>query len=415
MKQDSGMQVSTRLRQLAQAILALALVLPALASGPAQAQALALNDLFTPAIMVNGEVVSTFELRQRILFLQILHQPGDLPKIARDGLISDRLYRDAAKKFAVKVTPEEVAAGMAEFAARAKLSTDDFLKEVAQGGVEPATFRDFVQAGLMWRGAVRAKFAGTVSVTAAEVDRAIADGAASGGDLRVLLSEIVIPTGKGTDAMALVTKIKASAKTEAAFGIAAQIYSKADTAKAGGALDWIAVKALPPEVAPKIMALKPGQVTDPISVAGAVELFLLRDISQGAGDAKGATEVEYAVLTQPAGTDFSKLRGEVDTCDSLYPSARGLPAEALQRQTVLESALPASLRAAIAGLDAGETAVLTGANGAAELVMLCRRAPQSIVAPSRDDVRTDLLNRKVGLLAAAFLEELRSDAIIRDQ
>ena len=405
------MQVSARLRLLANGLLAMALAFATLMSGAAKAQ----DNSFAPAIRVNDEVVTAYEFQQRVLFLQILRQPGDLPKIARDGLITDRLYRDAAKKLDVIVTPEELATGMTEFAARAKLSTDEFLKAVAQGGVEPATFRDFVQAGLLWRGAVRAKFAGRVTISDAEVDRAIADGAASGGDLQVLLSEIVIPTGTGTDALALAIKIKANAKTPAAFGIAAQSYSKADTAKAGGALDWISVKVLPPDVAPKVMALKPGEVTDPIKVAGAVELFLLRDISQGSGDAKGASEVDYAVLTQPAGTDLTRLRGLVDTCDNLYPSARGLPAEALQRQTVLESALPVSLRAIIAGLDAGETAVVSGANGSAQLVMLCRRAPQSTVAPSRDDVRTGLLNRKVGLMAAAFLEELRSDAIIRDQ
>ena len=409
MKQDGRMQVSTKLRRLACRILAVVVACASLSLGPALAQ----DTIFSPAIRVNGEVVTTYELRQRILLLQVLRQPGDLPAIARDGLINDRLYRDAAKKFEVVVTPDEVAAGMAEFAARANLPTADFLKAVAQGGVEPATFRDFVQAGLLWRGTIRARYAGAVHISEAEIDRAIADGAASGGDLRVLLSEIVIPTGSA--AMTIATKIKANAKTEAAFGIAAQNYSKASTAAAGGALGWISVKTLPPDVAPKIMALKPGEVTDPITVAGSVELFLLRDISQGAGDAKGAPEVDYAVLVQPAGTDFAKLRGQVDTCDSLYPAARGLPAEALQRQTVLESALPAALRGAIAGLDAGETTVLTGANGASELVMLCRRAPQSTVAPSRDDVRTDLLNRKVGLLAAAFLEELRSDAIILDQ
>ena len=405
------MQLQAIRRSLARTNRLLALAVLVIVPAPGHAQ----QDLFAPAITVNSQVVTTYELRQRILFLQVLRQPGDVTKMAHDGLIDDRLYRDTAKKLDVSVTPEEVNVGMTEFAARANLSTDDFLKAVAQGGVEPATFREFVQAGLLWRAAIRARFAGHVIVTDAEIDRAIADGAASGGDIQVLLSEIVIPTGKGTDAVALAARIKANARTEAAFGIAAQNYSKADTAKAGGALDWISVKSLPPEVAPRILALKPGEVTDPISVAGAVELFRLRDISQGAGDAKGPPEVDYAVLTQATGTDLATLRNTVVACDNLYPLARGLPAEALQRQTVLESAVPANLRATIAGLDAGEAAVVTGQSGQAELVMLCRRAPQSTVAPSRDDVRTDLLNRKAGLLAAAYLEELRSDAIIRDQ
>jgi hypothetical protein len=58
---------------------------------------------------------------------------------------------------------------------------------------------------------------------------------------------------------------------------------------------------------------------------------------------------------------------------------------------------------------------VTAANGARQLIMLCSSRPQSDVAPSRSDVTGDLLNRKLGLLAAAFMEKLRSEAIIRIQ
>ncbi|MEO6301322.1 MAG: hypothetical protein ABIV25_05190, partial [Paracoccaceae bacterium] len=95
------------------------------------------------------------------------------------------------------------------------------------------------------------------------------------------------------------------------------------------------------------------------------------------------------------------------------PAARGLPAENLQRQTVLESALPGDVRGVVTGLDAGETAVIATAAGQPELIMLCSRKPHSDVPPSRDDVRSTILNTKLGLLAAAYMEELRSEAIIR--
>ena len=393
-------------------LLVVALALPGLLlaqSSTARAQ----DDLFIPAATVNNEIVTQYELRQRILFLQILRQPGDAQKMAIDGLIEDRLRADAAKKLDVKVTPDEITAGMAEFASRANLSTADFVKAIGQGGVEAETFRDFVEAGLLWRGVVRARLGSSVHISDAEIDRAIADGAASGGDLTVLLSEIVIPTGGATDAMAVATRLKASIKTPAAFAIAANNYSKSDTAKSGGALNWIPVKSLPKQVGPKILILKPGEISDPITVPGAVELFLLRDISQAAGDAKGAPEVDYAVFAPPAATDLKILAGRLDTCDDLNPLARGLPAESLQRQTVAEAALPANLRSVIAGLDASEATVLTAANGVPELVMLCSRKPHSDVPPSRDDITSNLLNRKLGLLAAAFMEELRSEAIIQ--
>lgn len=381
-----------------------------LAALPAQAQ-----DMFAPAVTVNGTVITRYEVQQRLSFLKALRQPGDLATQATDGLISDRLQQDAAKQLGVSVSADAVKGGLAEFAARAKLSPEDFLKAVAQDGVEPETVRDFVRSGLLWRAALRAKFAGRIRVSEAEIDRAIAAGAASGGPERVLLSEIVLPDDGQTDVAALAVRIRDKVHSAADFAQMAKVFSKVGTATAGGALNWIEVTALPPDVSGAVAALKPGEMTQPLPQKGAVTLYFLREVSQSGGDAKGASQVDYAVFTPPAGTDLTRIKARLIGCDELNPLARGLGEAALQRQTLAEASLPAALRAAISGLDAGESAVVTAANGAQQLVMVCARTPASNVTPSRDDVRDGLINQKLTLLADAWLEELRSDAIILRQ
>jgi len=376
---------------------------------PVQAQ----QDGFAPAVLVNSRVISQYEVRQRVLFMSLLRQPGDIPALAVSTLIDDALRRDAAKRLGVTVSPDEVKAGMVDFASRAKLPIEEFLKALAKGGVEAETLRDFVEAGVLWRAVIRKKFGETTKVSPAEIDRAIGAGLASGGELRVLLSEIVLPTGGSTDAMALAQRLKLTATTLPTFSMAAQNYSKAPTARAGGALGWIPISALPPAIAPRILALEIGQVSDPIAVPGAVQLFYLRDLSLGAGDAKGASEVDFARFTPPSGTNLGSVLSTLDTCDDLYDAAKGLPAEAVQRQTVLEASLSGAVGAAVAGLDPGEAAVLPGATPS--IVMLCTRNPQSDIPPSRDDVSTNMLNTRLGLLAGAYLEELRSNAIIQIQ
>ena len=394
--------------QLLRNVLAAGALMLVMSPAPAMAQA----DGFAAAAQVNGRVISQYELRQRVLMMSVFRQPGDIPALAMTSLIDDALRRDAAKKLEVTVSPDEVKGGMTEFAARANLPVEKFLEELAKGGVQPETLRDFVEAGLLWRGVVRAKFAGSTRISDAEIDRAIGAGAGSGGELRVLLSEIVLPTGGAVDAMALAQRIKLTATTPQEFAMAAQDYSKAPSARAGGQLGWIAVSALPAQIAPRILALKVGEVTEPIVVTGAVQLFLLRDLSQGEGEAKGAAQVDYARFTAPAGSDLAALRATLDTCDDVYDLGRGLPSEAVQRATVPEAALPGDLRAALANLDPGEAAILPASNA---LVMLCSRQPGSEVDPSRDDISTNLLNNKLGLLAFAYLEELRSNAIIKIQ
>ena len=382
------------------------LVLALLVALPATAQ----EDGFAPAATVNGRVISQYEVRQRVLMMSIFRQPGDISALALQSLIDDALRRDAAKRLDVAVSPDEVKGGMTEFAARANLPIEKFLEELAKGGVAPETLRDFVEAGLIWRGVVRARFASATQISAAEIDRAIGAGAGSGGDTRVLLSEIILPTGGEVDAMALARRLKLTATTPQRFSMAAQDYSKAPTARAGGQLGWISVAALPPRIAPRILALKVGEVTEPIVMTGAVQLFLLRDISQGAGDAKGAPMVDYARFFAPAGSDLAAMRASLDTCDDLFDLGRSLPPEALQRATLAEAGLPADLRAAVANLDPGETAVLAGS-----IVMLCSRKPASDLPPSRDDIANRLLNDRLGYLATGYLEELRANAIITVQ
>ena len=378
--------------------------------GSAQAQ-----NLFRQAITVNGSVITQYELNQRLEFLKILHQPGDLATLAHDGLIADRLQLDAARQLGVTASDDDIKAGMAEFAGRANLSVDDFLKAVAEGGVDPATFRDFVKAGIIWRVVLRNKFGGRIHISDAEVDRAIAGGAAAGGVRRLLLSEIVLQDdGKG-DMASIAARIRDRVKSEADFALQAKLFSKVGTAGGGGELGWLDVTALPPAVAGAMARLKPGEMTPAIPQQGALTLYYLRDESQGKGTGKAAAMVDYAVFVPPGGTDLAALRGRLTGCDALYVAARGLAAPSLQRQTSPEASLPPALRAAMAGLDAGESAVLTGTSGAAELVMLCARTPQTIVTPSRDDVRSELVNQRVTLLANAYLEELRSNAIIVDQ
>ena len=148
------MNVFTRLRTTL--IVVLAMSLAALTALPATAQ----EDGFGPAASVNGRVISIYELRQRVLMMSLFRQPGDIPTLALNSLIDDALRRSAAKQLDVSVTPEEIQAGMVEFSTRFNLPMDKFLEALAKGGVAPETLRDFVESGLLWRGTVRAKFAG---------------------------------------------------------------------------------------------------------------------------------------------------------------------------------------------------------------------------------------------------------------
>jgi peptidyl-prolyl cis-trans isomerase SurA len=394
-------------RLAAAALLALGLALPATAQqgGP-----------FAARLYVNDRAVTNYEFDQRVRMLTLFRAPGDIQDLARTGLIEDRLRMQAAADLGLAAPPAAIRAGMEEFASRANLTADEFIKALAQGGVSEETFRDFVEAGLLWREVVRQRFADQVTVTEAEIDRAIA-AAATAVETRVQLSEIVI-AGDAAAATALLSRLRAGIRSEADFATAAQQNSAARTAADGGRLDWRNIDDLPPDIAAALRDLRPGGITQPVPVPGGVAIYLVRglDAQPVPGQAASVT-VDFARLIlrpdRPAAEEAARIRAGVDTCDDLYEYALGQPDEVLVREAMAPGKVPADLADDLARLDPGETALVTR-GGAAQLLMLCSRGPGEAVAPARDLVENDLQNRRLGALAEIYLEELRQAAILRE-
>lgn len=386
------------------------------------APALAQQSAFSPAITVNGMVISQFELDQRATLFALL-QPGiDAADEARKALIDDRLRQQAAEALGIAVTADQIMAGMESFAARANLPAAEFTAAIGARGVEPETFRDFISAGLVWREVIRQEFLALTPVSEREIDRAIAGGIAAGGEQSLLLSEIVIPLDGPSDAALLASRIKRFSSAPVAFSAAARVHSKSTSAAQGGALDWTPLSALPPEIAAAVGGLEIGQTSELVMQPESVVLLLLRDRSStGPAEplapeaaARGAMVVDFVRLPLTGQTDPAALRAGADRCEDVLGLARGLPEETNLRQSLPERALDPATGAALAGLDAGETAIVAAGTGQQSLVMLCARNPAVELVASRQDVRARLLNQKMALRAQNHLEKLRAQAHITE-
>lgn len=380
--------------------------------------AAAADTAITPKIQVNAEVVTSYELNQRVLLMTALNQQGNIPKAARESLIDDRLRHAAAMAQNVAVANSEVQRGMTEFAARGDLTAEQLITYLAQRNVDAESLRDFIKAGAEWRGAVRARFLGRITVTEAEIDRAIAAGVAGGSDLQVSLAEIFLPTtAEGGNQTVLAQRIIDGSNTVNAFMIYAQKFSKGPTAGNGGMLDWQSVSALPPEVASAIQGLKPGEASRVVPVTGGIRIYYLRDESPGPSQGKPAYDIDFALMGFAPGqqAQAAALAAKVTSCGALYPIGRGLPEDALLRQTTPQRSLPGSLAGVLANMDPGDTHLMPRADGGTDLVMLCAMIPQTSIPASRDAVRQQLANRKIGLLAEGWLNQMRSNAIILDR
>ena len=414
--------------------IALAAMIATGAVAPAAAQ-----NLFAPVVYVNDSAVTRFEVDQRMRFMQVIGAPDASAAAAERALVDDRLRIQAARQIGVEITPEGLQAGLEEFAGRAGLDAAGFIAQLERAGIEEGVFRDFVEAGTVWRDVVRARLLPRVNVTDAEVDQELQRVIETPIIDRVLLSELIIPAPPGQEAQALqlAERIAASRPTEAQFAEAARQYSATPSAEAGGRLELLALDNLPPSLRPIIAGLQPGQTTPPLPVEGAVVLFFLRDAQGTLRPGAREQVLDYMTLRLASVTDAASLAARATSCDDLYVQAGPEAAAQIQRQTVSQGAIPQMIGARLASLDANEAGVVPSGAGA-DLVMLCSRQPalaaQAQVAttalpddgveaaipqpevqgiPSREAVRDRLFNAKINTAAEGLLADLRADAIIR--
>ena len=380
------------------------------------------QNLFEPVIFVNDSAITRYELRQRARMLTLFRAPGDPAELAREQLIEERVKLAAAETMGVSLGEEAVRTGIEEFAARAGMDAEQMIATLAQSGVSAQSLGEFVRAGITWREVTRARFAGRVSVSQEEIDRATL--ALSGGaSVRVLLSEIILPVANVEDAEAkqrLAARI-ATAESEGAFARYAREYSVAPTAQGGGRLEWQALSELPQALRQVALGLAPGEVSEPLPIDGGLALLYMRDIREGAVPEPEYSAIEYAAYYIPGGrseqalSQAARVRAEVDTCDDLYGVAKGQPEEVLDRVSLPPEEIEADIAAELALLDPGESSArLTRSDGQVLMfLMLCGRTPAlDDEQPSVDDLTGFIRNQRIQSLADGYLQQLMAEARI---
>lgn len=407
-------KLSISLPRAAVAALALSLFLGA----PAQAQ-----NIFATVATVNDSVVTEFEVQQRQRFLALLGAPGSGRNEVIQTLIDERLRAQAVRDVGFEVTDEQLQAGMAEFAARADRTTEEFVAALSENGVAVESFEAFVSVGIAWRELINARFGSRVQISEQEIDRALGRAGDASG-IRVLVSEIIIPAPpeNAAEVQEIAQQIAASGST-AEFSDFARQYSATASRDNGGLLPWQNLTDLPPILRPILLGLAPGEVSEPLNIPDAVALFQLRDIEETGVPTTEFAGIDYAAYyiaggrTPEALSRAATLRRDIDVCDDLYAVAQGQPEEILERGSKPPAEIPQDIAFELSKLDQGEVSTALTRNGGQTLVflMLCGRTAAVNEEVARADAASALRQNRISAIADSFLEQLRADARISEQ
>ena len=376
------------------------------------AKELASEGIFDTVISVDKTAITNYELEQRIRFFSFLNEPGDANIKSRQSLIDDRLKMAAAQKEGIALTSIELKKSMSDFAKNSNQGLAALLELLKQGGVDPETFRDFVEVGVVWREVVRKRFSSQVNPTTAEIDRAVISASPKGG-IKVLLTEIILPAGpnqlresqKISKQLTKITSVKV-------FSDQATKLSVSNSRENGGKLPWRNLKDIPNGLRQIIANLQPGQVTTPIEVNNAIVLFQLRDIAESLSNDLEIISMEFARITGPSSALKLAAR-TVDSCDDLYGLIKLNKDFVFTILTQPPDKIEQGIALRLNSLDKDEISIFSnGPVDEGDLIMLCNRDYKTLENTSRDQIAANIRSARLTNLAEGYLAELRTNATV---
>lgn len=284
--------VFKRIRRALPALLCGALVLTAsVAPEPAAAQS-------RIRVLVNDSAITTHDIRQRTQMLRVFSGGRQGEKEAIEQLIDERLMMQEAKRRGFSASTGEVDAEIGRRAGAAKLNAAQFLQAMRQAGFDPKSFRDFIEANMLWQRIVRARFRATAQVTDQDVTAALTGRAdiEAGEPTRVYEYHLqpvlfIVPSGSGAG-------VEAQRRSEAnAFRSAFQGCDSALQQAAGR--PGIVVKPqmrreegqLNEAMKAALASLEPGGVTEPERVADGIQIIAVCGKSEIAGQTSESVAV----------------------------------------------------------------------------------------------------------------------------
>lgn len=129
------------------------------------------------AVVVNGQPVTTYQIRQRAAFLKLRREGGNLTSKATDELIDETLKMQEARRRGIKIPDQAVDEAFQNFAKQNKLTSAQLTEVLSRAGFSAPGFKDYIRAQMSWGQAVQANLRRNETVSEQEaVQRMLAQG-----------------------------------------------------------------------------------------------------------------------------------------------------------------------------------------------------------------------------------------------
>jgi peptidyl-prolyl cis-trans isomerase SurA len=378
------------------------------------------------AAVVNSDIITSHDLRQRVLFMLattgVDRNEETLVRIqnqALRNLVDEHLQMQEAEKFELTIDDAEVNQNVGRLIGRNGLDPQEVVQRLADVGVSIDTLRDQVRSEIAWQRIVNGLFGQRIRISDTVIDETLNRISATADQPSYRMAEIYIeaseeiggPDGALEGATAMISQLAQGAP----FALLAQQFSSASSAASGGDMGFVKAGDVRPEVAAVIPELDDGEVSEPIVVPGGVYVVAIieRQISENDTLYKLAQLTATADDFEAASRRLEAIRDEITTCDALKDLA--------DANEDLTTASMGELKAS----DMGETMITmladtgvgemsepverpTGASG----IVVCERELTGTQIPTRDAIEDRLMDTQLAQASRRHLRDLRRKAAI---
>lgn len=378
------------------------------------------------AAVVNSDIITSHDLRQRVLFMLattgVERNEETLTRIqnqALRNLVDEHLQMQEAEKFELSIDDAEVNQNVGRLIGRNGLDPQDVVQRLADVGVSIETLRDQVRSEIAWQRIVNGLFGQRIRISDTVIDETLNRISATADQPSYRMAEIYIeasediggPAGALDGAKAMITQLAQGAP----FALLAQQFSSASSAASGGDMGFVKAGDVRPEIAAIIPELDDGEVSEPIIVPGGVYVVAIieRQISENDTLYKLSQFTAAADDFDTAKERLEALREEVTSCDAL----KGLAEANDDISTVSMGELKASemgeaMVDMLVDTGIGEMSEPierpTGASG----IVVCDRELTGTQIPTRDAIENRLMDTQLAQASRRHLRDLRRKAAI---
>ncbi len=387
------------------------------------------------AAVVNDEVVSVYDLEQRLkLAFASANLEDTVDNRLRfrdrilDRLIDERLQWQETQRRNIAVSEADIDQEMRLIEQQNGLAVGGLDTFLRVNGIDKSVLADQLRTQIGWRNLIMTRIRPTISVGEDEIDAVIERMRASAGQRESFILEIFLAVDEAAregevarNAGGLVARLRDGAP----FQAIARQFSQSSTAATGGTLGWVEEGQLIPELDSAIGTLDIGEVSDPIATPGGYYILKLgdrRDFMQAsAGDtsyrlkqivlplAEEADEAAVAHAVQQA----REIAAQITGCEGFEAVAERLGgAGSGDLGTVIRRDLPPEIGTAVSDLEVGIASPPVRTANGVHVLVVCERVEPKATGPDRGAILESLGLTRMTMMARRYLRDLQRESVV---